>query len=89
MVDVYKNCPSFENEYYILRMVDKADKLDLLKVYSDEKAVSFFNSDNCGGDNFHYTTENRMAQAIEYWLWEYDRQGFVRWAIVSKATKEA
>ena len=42
VVDVYKNCPSFENEYYILRMVDKADKLDLLKVYSDEKAVSFF-----------------------------------------------
>lgn len=41
VVDVYKNCPSFENEYYILRMVDKADKLDLLKVYSDEKAVSF------------------------------------------------
>ena len=89
VVDVYRNCPSFENEYYILRMVDKADKLDLLKVYSDEKAVSFFNSDNCGGDNFHYTTENRMAQANEYWLWEYDRQGFVRWAIVSKATKEA
>ena len=89
VVDVYKNCPSFENEYYILRMVDKADKLDLLKVYSDEKAVSFFNSDNCGGDNFHYTTENRMAQAIEYWLWEYDRQRFVRWAIVSKTTKEA
>ena len=89
MVDVYKNCPEYENESYILRMLSKEDKKDLLKVYSDDKAVPFFNSDNCGGDDFHYTTENRMEQAIEYWLWEYNRQGFVRWAIVSKTTDEA
>ena len=89
MINVYKNCPAFENEFYLLRKAEKEDAKDLLKVYSDSKAVSFFNSDNCGGDNFHYTTENRMAQAIEYWLWEYDRQGFVRWAIISKETKEA
>lgn len=30
-----------------------------------------------------------MEQAIEYWFWEYNRQGFVRWAIVSKASNEA
>lgn len=89
MVDVYKNCPKYENDYYMLRMVNKADKKALLKVYSDEKAVPFFNSDNCGGDDFHYTTENRMEQAIEYWFWEYNRRGFVRWAIVSKATNQA
>lgn len=88
-VNVYKNCPNYENEYYMLRMTSKEDKSDLLKVYSDEKSVLFFNSDNCGGDDFHYTTEKRMEQAIEYWLWEYDRQGFVRWTIVSKATNEA
>lgn len=89
MEDVYKNCPVFKNENYILRMVSQEDKIDLLKVYSDEKAVPFFNSDNCGEDDFHYTTENRMEQAIEYWLWEYRRQGFVRWTIVSKAANEA
>lgn len=88
-VDVYQNCPSYENEYYMLRMIKKEDKTDLLKVYSDEKALPFFNSDNCGGDDFHYTTENRMEQAIEYWLWEYDRKGFVRWTIISKVTNEA
>lgn len=76
-IDVYKNCPSFENESYLLRMVEKEDTADLLKVYSDEKAVPFFNSDNCGGDDFHYRTEDRMEQAIEYWLWEYGRRGFV------------
>ena len=79
----------YENEYYMLRMTNKEDKADLLKVYSDEKSVPFFNSDNCGGDDFYYTTEKRMEQAIEFWHWEYDRQGFVRWTIVSKETNEA
>lgn len=88
MIDVYENCPQFENEYYILRMVKKEDTGDLLKVYSDEKAVALFNSDNCGEDDFHYTTTDRMEQAIEYWLWEYNRQGFVRWTIISKVTKQ-
>ena len=89
MEDVYKNCPIYEDKDYTLRLVRLEDKVDLLKVYSDEKAVPFFNGDNCGGDDFHYTTENRMEQAIEYWLWEYSRQGFVRWTIVSKAAHEA
>ena len=44
LVDVYKNCPSYENEFYILRMTSKEDNADLLKVYSDEKAVPFFNA---------------------------------------------
>lgn len=89
MTNPYEKCPEYENENYKLRMVSKEDKEDLLKVYSDEKAVPFFNSDNCGGDDFHYITESRMEQAIEYWLWEYSRQGFVRWAIVSKTDNEA
>lgn len=89
MEDVYGNCPEYENDDYSLRMVNQEDKLDLLKVYSDEKAVPFFNSDNCGGDDFYYTSENRMEQAIEYWLFEYSRRGFVRWTIISKGTNEA
>ncbi len=89
MKSPYEKCPEYENNNYLLRMVSKRDKEDLLKVYSDEKAVPFFNSDNCGGDDFHYTTESRMEQAIEYWCWEYSRQGFVRWTIVSKTTNEA
>ena len=87
--DVYQKCPDFENEHYLLRLVKKEDKSDLLKVYSDEKSVPFFNSDNCGGDDFHYTTESRMEQAIDYWLWEYSRKGFVRWTIAAKTTNEA
>ncbi|MBS6511467.1 MAG: N-acetyltransferase [Clostridiales bacterium] len=89
MIGTYETCPRYENEKYMKRMLLKDDKEDILKVYSDEKAVALFNSDNCGGDDFHYTTEDRMEQAIAYWLWEYDRKGFVRWTIVSKTAEEA
>lgn len=89
MENVYENYTEYENADYILRLVSQKDKLDLLKVYSDKKAVPFFNSDNCGGDDFYYTTESRMAQAIDYWLFEYNRAGFVRWTIISKETEEA
>ena len=41
-VDVYENCPIYENEYYMLRMTNKEDKADLLKVYSDEKISTIF-----------------------------------------------
>jgi len=88
MSNVYKICPQFENEKYLLRFVNEDDCRDLLKVYSDKKAVPFFNSDNCGGDDFYYTTESRMEEAIKYWLWEYSRQGFVRWSIIDKDTIE-
>ena len=39
MINPYEKCPVYENENYMLRMVRKEDKEDLLKVYSDEKAV--------------------------------------------------
>lgn len=87
-MDVYKSCPTFENEHFILRYVSENDCLDLLKVYSDKKAVPLFNSDNCGGDNFYYTTDERMLEAIRYWFFEYERKGFVRWSIVDKATQQ-
>ncbi|MDE5951003.1 MAG: GNAT family N-acetyltransferase [Acetatifactor sp.] len=89
MVSPYEKCPIFENENYQLRLVEVSDAPDLLLVYSDEKAVPFFNSDNCNGDDFHYTTLERMQSAIDFWLWAYRDKGFVRWAIVDKNTRQA
>lgn len=43
MQSVYTKCPEFENQSYKLRFVSDSDYLDLLKVYSDEKAVPLFN----------------------------------------------
>lgn len=84
VLSVYEKCPQFENEKYQLKYVTNEDCLDLLKVYSDKKSVPIFNSDNCGGDDFYYTTEQRMNEAIDYWHFEYNRAGFVRWSIFDK-----
>lgn len=89
MVSPYEKCPIYENENYLLRLVEACDAPDLLLVYSDEKAVPYFNSDNCNGDDFHYTTLERMQSAIEFWLWAYKDKGFVRWVIMDKKVKQA
>lgn len=57
MENVYKVCPQFEDENYLLRQTSQRDKLDLLKVYSDKKAVPYFNSDNCG-ELFHRDSDD-------------------------------
>ena len=89
MVNPYEKCPIYENENYLLRLVEASDASDLLQVYSDEKAVPYFNSDNCNGDDFHYTTLERMQSAIGFWLWAYQDKGFVRWAVIDKNVQQA
>lgn len=84
MNNVYLNCPEFENERFKLRFISMEDCDDLLKVYSDKKAVPLFNSDNCNGDDFYYTTNERMKQAMDFWKLSYDEKWFVRWTIVDK-----
>lgn len=89
MTDVYEHCPGFECERFSLRLIRDDDCSDLLKVYSDERAVPLFNSDNCNGDDFHYTTAERMKQAIDFWKFSYDNRYFVRWTITDKENNEA
>ncbi len=88
-MDVYEKCPVIEDERFLLRLIEEKDVQDLLKVYSDKRALPFFNSDNCNGDNFYYTTEKRMLEAIRMWLWEYSEKRYVRFAIVDKAEDRA
>ncbi len=85
----YETCPVYENENYLLRLVEPSDAADLLMVYSDEKAVPCFNGDNCHGDNFHYTSMERMESAIRFWLLAYEQKAFVRWAITDKKVSRA
>lgn len=88
-MNVYEKCPVLENEKYRLRLVNGADTGDLLKVYSDLRAVPLFNSDNCNGDDFHYTTYERMEQAVGFWIQAYENGWFVRWSVVDKAKDQA
>ncbi len=88
MVSPYEKCPVYENETYLLRFVEASDAHELLSVYSDEKAVPYFNSDNCDGD-FHCTLLEHVNGMIEAWQWEYDRKGFVRWSVIDKNIRHA
>lgn len=87
LMNIYEHCPTAEGERFALRLVGQEDCGDLLKVYADPAAVPLFNSDNCNGDDFHYTTEERMMEAIRVWLWSYEHGYFVRWSILDKAAQ--
>lgn len=87
-MSIYDNCPIWENDRFRLEFISLEHCTDLLKVYSDIRAVPFFNSDNCGGDTFYYSSYEKMADAINYWLWEYSRKGFVRMSVIDKFTQE-
>ena len=89
MTGVYKECPSFENDKYLIRFVDAKDADDLLEVYSDKNALPFFNSDNCDGDNFYYPTKEKMLSAIDFWLRSYETKWFVRWTVIDKTISKA
>jgi [ribosomal protein S5]-alanine N-acetyltransferase len=88
MEDIYEVCPTFNNQDITLRQTILGDEKELLKCYSDIKAVPFFNSDNCYGDDFHYTSIGRMQQAIEMWNYSYNNRHFVRWSIIINSTNE-
>lgn len=89
MANIYEKCLIFENDDYLLRLVEEKDTSDLLEVYSDKNALPFFNSDNCNGDNFYYPTEERMYEAVKFWLSAYENRWFVRLAIIDKSVSKA
>jgi hypothetical protein len=88
MKDIYEECPEYNKKLITLRKTSVEDANELLKCYSDEKAVPFFNSDNCNGDNFHYTTLERMKRAIDFWVYSYKNKYFVRWTVILNDTNE-
>lgn len=86
--NVYNQCPTYKSDIVTLRQTTSDDAKELLKCYSDKKAVPFFNSDNCNGDDFYYTSIERMKQAIEFWNFSYVNRYFVRWTIILNDTNE-
>lgn len=82
-IDVYEQIPVIESDKFLLREIADADAEDLLKVYSDQAAVPFFNSDNCVND-FYYVSIEEMKDTIAFWRREYQNRYYVRWAIIDK-----
>ena len=86
--DVYLDCPVYAGTLITLRKTEAGDAADLLKCYSDENAVPLFNSDNCNGDDFHYTTLDGLKQTMDLWEYSYQIKRFVRWSVVCNETRE-
>ncbi len=83
-IDVYDQIPVMESDRFLLREINEdTDAEDLLKVYSDETAVPFFNSDNCV-NGFYYVSTKEMKDTIDFWKKEYEKKYYVRWAVVDK-----
>lgn len=87
-MNIYEECPTLENDRFLIRLTTKEDCVDLLEVYSDKNALPFFNSDNCHGDNFYYATKERMSEAIDFWEMLYENGWFVRLSIVDKVVSK-
>lgn len=88
MTDIYQDCPVLYTEHFLLRLIRESDAADLLECYSDPKAQRFFNADHCTND-FRYGTVGEMAGCICFWLNEYKKKSFVRFAVVEKQTARA
>jgi len=88
MNDIYSKCTTYNMKRITLRQTKLKDAKELLKCYSDEKAVPLFNSDNCHGDNFYYETMDRMEQAVKFWEYSYKNRYFVRWSVINNSTNE-
>ncbi len=87
-VSPYIQCPIYESESFTLRLVNEDDANDLLKCYSDHISQTYFNDDNCSS-HFVYTTLEEMQNCIKSWIYDYQNQNYVRFAIVDKSIKKA
>lgn len=83
---IYEKSQILESNNFLIRPVEDSDLEDLFRVYSDERALPYFNSDNCDGDNFYYSTIQKMKEVLEFWKQAFENRWFARMSIVSKFT---
>lgn len=88
MEKVYETCPVIENDLITLRQTTFKDAQELFKCYSDINAAPLFNSDNCNGDTFFYSTIEQLLKTMELWDYSYKNRHFVRWTIIINNTNE-
>ncbi|MDF2540809.1 MAG: hypothetical protein K0S47_527 [Herbinix sp.] len=83
----YKECPVFETDHFMIRLVSESDAKDLLLCYGDPKARALFNNDGCPSGEYDYI--NHMKEMIQGWLYHDFAKGyFIRFAIINKQTQK-
>ena len=88
-MNIYESVPEIKLNHFVIRKLVKSDADDLLTVYSDKRALPFFNSDNCHGDNFYYPTVERMESAVDFWEQSFRNGWFVRLSVVDQSANKA
>lgn len=84
----YLECPIITTKSFTMRLVKMSDSNSLFECYNDKSAVQFMNDDNCDF-GFYVESLEKMLQTITYWLDFYEKQCFIRFAIVDKVTGKA
>jgi adenylate kinase family enzyme/GNAT superfamily N-acetyltransferase len=89
--DAYNQCPTFENEQFLLRLVEPGDAEDLLAVYADPKAQDILTDCSAWNCDFGYGAKGltAMQDCIGKWIASYKNRSFVRMTIFDKQSQRA
>lgn len=87
-MNVYEECPAVKTKSFTVRLIRQSDSDGLYECYHDEEAVRFMNDDNCDF-GFYAESPERMAETVGYWIDFYEKQYFVRFAVVDNASGKA
>lgn len=87
-MNVYLECPTIKTKSFTIRLIKQEDSESLFKCYNDKTAVKFMNDDNCDF-GFYVDSKEKMAETVGYWIDFYNKQYFVRFAIVDNITDKA
>ena len=87
-MDPYEQCPTYESERYRLRLVADEDAPTLLPCYANPSASVEVSSEHCTYGYGSRTLEE-LQGFIRSWLEAYRERGFIRFAILDKASNSA
>jgi RimJ/RimL family protein N-acetyltransferase len=89
--DPYIQCPTFENERFLLRLVEPTDAEDLLLVYADPNAQDILTDCSAWNCDFGYGAKDltAMQDCIGKWIASYENHSFVRMTIFDKQNQKA
>ena len=82
-MDPYEQCPTYETEHFLLRLVAEEDAPALLPCYANESASVRASSEHCTY-GYGARTLEELQGFIHSWLEAYRDRGFVRFSIVDK-----
>ncbi|HML47343.1 MAG TPA: GNAT family N-acetyltransferase [Clostridia bacterium] len=86
----YVQCPTFETEHFIVRLIEEKDADDLLICYGDPEVRRILNTDNCPPVDYRSEMSLLIREWIGKWIGkDYAGGYFIRFSIIDKQTDRA